>query len=71
VHNGRGREALATRASERRQMGGAAATRQSDIRVRDRTDGVAATKRGGEEGAEGIRRFFLFFKNGWGRGRVD
>jgi len=37
-------------------------TRQSGIRVRDGTDGVAAARRcGGEEGAKGTRRFSLFF----------
>jgi hypothetical protein len=56
----RGREALAMKASQRRWMGRVAAVRQSDIRVRDGTDGVATASRyGGDEGAEGIRRFFL------------
>jgi hypothetical protein len=45
-----------------RRMGRAVAARQSDIRVRDGTEGVAGTRRcGGEEGAERIRRFFSFF----------
>jgi hypothetical protein len=63
ARDGKGREALSMGVSERRQMGGAAATRQSSISVRDGTDGVAAARRcGEEEEAEEIRRFFSFFR---------
>jgi hypothetical protein len=44
------------------------ATRQSVIHIRDETDGVAGARRcGEEEGAEGIRRFFLFFRTAGAR----
>jgi hypothetical protein len=50
-------------------MGHAAAARQSDIRVRDGTYGVVAARRvGGEDGSEGIRGFFLFFRMVGGEG---
>jgi hypothetical protein len=62
ARDGRGREALATGASERPRMGHMAAARQSGIRVRDVTDGVAAARRcGGEEGPEEIKKVFFLF----------